>query len=94
MMKKFIQSKIASWGAFLLIVMWVILAIFTDEPWWGYISIFFAFMMTFCHLASLYLRKISIDAASKLDVISFVCGILMLVSFIIIYILESFFFKL
>lgn len=88
-MGKLLNSKPAAWGALILIVIWLIFALKTDEPWWGYLGIFFAFMMIFCHIASLYIERISKDASSKLDLIALICGVIFVVAEIVIYILET-----
>ena len=88
-MGRLLNSKPAAWGGLILIVIWLIFTLKTDEPWWGYLGIFFAFMMVFCHIASLYLERMSQAASRKLDLIAFICGVLFIVAIIVIYIVEA-----
>lgn len=81
-----LKMRVAAWGALVLIVMWLVFQLNTPEPWWSYISIFFAFMMTFCHLAALYVWKISKAASRKLDVVALVMGVLFVISLITLWI--------
>lgn len=86
-MNKILESKICSWIALLVVV---VATCFTFPMfrtyWWAFSVEFFAFMMVFCQLASLYLGKLSPVAGRKLRVCALVCGILTMVSFIAVYI--------
>ncbi len=86
-MGNILKMKSAAWGGLALMVVWLVYSFFVHSPWWGYISVFFAFMMVFCHLAALYVEKISSAASRKLDLLSFVMG----VHFIVAIIIEAFF---
>lgn len=88
------KSKTVAWIALLLIVVVLVLNVIVENAWWSFIDIFFAFMMMFCHLVSLYIEKFNKVSAGKLEMISFVCGILMIVAFIAEYVVESVIFKL
>ena len=46
-------------------------------------------MMVFSHLAALYLASMSKDASKKLDVIAMIFGILTVISFIVIFIIDQ-----
>ena len=83
------QSKGLAWGAMLLIVLVVIFTICMKyvESIWDYLSIFFAFMMVFCHLMALNLKKMSVNASKKLDIAAFIFGILTIAAIILIFIL-------
>lgn len=84
--RSFIESRIVSWIALFVIVLWIVMQLRTPDPWWTYLSIFFAFMMVFCHLAALYLFSISWRASHKLDSLSILCGILFVVALVATYI--------
>ena len=74
---KLIESKIAAWVA---LVMVVVLTCVTfpmfREYWWSFSVEFFAFMMVFSQLASLYLGRISPVAGKQLRMCALVFGIL------------------
>lgn len=84
-----VKSKELSWAALGFVLVWIVIQIRTPEPWWAYTCVFFAFMMVFCHLAALYIEKISFQASRKLDLISLICGILFILSLIAVYIAET-----
>ena len=85
------ESKTVAWLAMILVVILLVvmicLGMFNEV--WEYSSIFFAFMMVFCHLMALNLRKMSMAASRKLDVLSLIFGILTVVAVIVIYILAQ-----
>lgn len=83
------ESKTLAWGAMLLIVILVIFTICMRyvESIWDYLSIFFAFMMVFCHLMALSLRKMSLNASRKLDIAALIFGVLTILAIILIFIL-------
>ncbi len=55
MMRSILKMKSVAWGALVLVVVWLGFIIGTPAPWWTYTSVFFVFMMVFCHLAALYI---------------------------------------
>lgn len=83
------QSKWLAWAAMLLIVVVVIVTISMGYivSLWDYLSIFFAFMMVFCHLMALNLRRMSLNASKKLDMAAFIFGILTFLAITLIFIL-------
>lgn len=92
-MKKLIQSRIGAWIAFFLVFAVIIISIcsLTDisSQWWTLGDEFFAFMMVFLHLVSVYISKINRDAGRKLDVAAAICGVLLIVYLLIEYFLLS-----
>ncbi len=86
-MNKIINSKLAAWCALVLIVLVIILTFRVREEWWQFIDIFFAFMMIFTHLFSLYLKRLIGRAAATLDRCALIFGICFLISFIIEFII-------
>lgn len=88
---KLIESKIAAWVA---LVMVVVLTCVTfpmfREYWWSFSVEFFAFMMVFSQLASLYLGRISPVAGKQLRMCALVFGILALLAFIAVFIAFQF----
>lgn len=86
-MKKIIDSVWVSWGAFVIVVLFIILTFGMRGPWWSYFDIFFAFMMVFMHLMSVYIGKRLPGVGRQLDSVSFVMGCLMIISFIVEWIL-------
>lgn len=86
MKTKFIESKIMAWVAMILVAVVVVLSVVLRTPWYGLIDEFFCFLGVFAHLASLYLKRMSVQASRKLDVCALVCIVLAVVAFIIEYI--------
>lgn len=84
-MSKLVESKITAWIAILLSVALIVLSFLLHTPWWGFIAIFFCFIATFAHLASLYLKSMSVPAARKLETAALVCIILAVIGFIAEY---------
>lgn len=82
-MKNLLDSKIAAWSAFLLVILLIALTVVLRVEWWDYIDILFAFLMAFCHLLAVYFRKIP-DMSRKLDLAALVCGITSLVALIVL----------
>lgn len=81
-------SKGVAWAAFAIVVAAVVCAVCMPgfkHFWWQTFDIFFAFMMVFCHLAALYLYKMSLDASKKLDFLALIFGILAVIAFIVIF---------
>lgn len=81
-MNRLVNSKIVAWLALMLIIIVIITTFGLREVWWAFIDEFFAFMMIFCWLASLYLMKMSPFAAKKLQSIALVSGVLMILALI------------
>lgn len=82
-MKNLLKTKAAAWGELVLIVIWLVWMVSRHMQWWYFISVFFAFMMAFCHLAALYLYKTSSSASKKLDLVALVMGVLFIVAIIV-----------
>ncbi|HBY15938.1 MULTISPECIES: hypothetical protein [Bacteroidales] len=89
MMRSILKMKSVAWGALVLVVVWLGFIIGTPAPWWTYTSVFFVFMMVFCHLAALYIYKVSPRASRKLDVIAMIMGILFMVALIVMTIASA-----
>lgn len=87
---KLIESKIVAWVALALVMALIVMAMLLGTPWWGFIAIFFCFLGTFAHLASLYLRKMSRAASSKLELCALILIILSIIGFIVEYIVYNF----
>ena len=86
MMRSILKMKSVAWGALVLVVVWLGFIIGTPAPWWTYTSVFFVFI---CHLAALYIYKVSPRASRKLDVIAMIMGILFMVAFIVMTIASA-----
>lgn len=84
-MTRLLKSKVFAWIAMGLIIAVTGLAFKFCTGWWDFLSIFFAFMTVFCHLMSLYIEKMSRTAANKLEGVAMVCGLLMIVAFVVVY---------
>jgi len=87
-MGSILNMKSISWVALVLIVAWLVLQLNTPEPWWSYIAIFLAFMTVFCHLSSLYIKKVSNAASRKLDFIALIVGVMFIVSAVVLLIVK------
>lgn len=81
-MANILKSKAAAWGAFLLIILVIILTYGSRTVWWAFIDEFFAFMMIFCQLVAVYIMKLSPAAGKKLQICALVFGILMVLALI------------
>ncbi len=81
----FFKTKTGGWILFVIVVIWIISVVSIGEPWWSYLPVFFAFMSTFCNLASIYIAKISPVAAKKLNTIQTVLGVLFLIALFVVY---------
>ena len=87
-MNRLMKSKGAAWGGMLVMVVMTIACMVTPgvkEDWWELADVFFAFMMVFCHLASLYLEKLNQNASKRLDQLSMIFGIIAILAFVCIY---------
>ena len=92
-MRNILQSKIVAWVAMAVVVI-VIVATFSLRPaWWAFIDLFFAFMMVFCQLVSVYFLKLNLYVAKKLRIIAAICGLLMVISLIGEYIVYAILYK-
>lgn len=79
---KALSSKPAAWAAILLIAIVIAITFKLRTQWWCFIDIFFAFMMAFCHLTSLYLKRISVQASRQLEATAAVFGALFVAALI------------
>lgn len=61
-----LKSKTAAWLAMLIVIIVIAFTMPYRQAWWIFIDIFFAFMMVFSQLASLYIEKLNKYAAKKL----------------------------
>lgn len=86
---RLIESKTTAWIAMVLVVVLVVMAVICQLPWWDFIAIFFCFIGIFCHLSSLYLKRMSVHAASKLETIAIVCLILTVIGMVAIYFISN-----
>ncbi|MDE6578308.1 MAG: hypothetical protein K2J82_12460 [Muribaculaceae bacterium] len=88
-MHKLLESKAAAWCAFILVFVLVILSLTMlrswKEQWWTLLDEFFAFMMVFSQLVSVYMRKMNPVVGQKLSVMAAVFGGLMIISFFVEY---------
>lgn len=89
-MDKLLESKFTAWTAMFLVVALTIITGVMRFPWWAFISVFFLFMAVFCHLISLYLRKINRIIGTKLEVIALICIILAIIGFLVEYVIFNF----
>lgn len=79
-------AKILAWSAMILVVACIVLAFLLHLHTWTFVDIFFAFLMAFCHLLSVYMSKAK-GISRQLDMAALVCGVLMVVSLIVDYFL-------
>lgn len=88
-----LSSKTVGWIALILIFAAIVLSMTVPgvkKDWWEMSDIFFFFMMAFSHLASLYLNKISAQAAKTLDNYAFIFGLMGMIALVVIWILTHF----
>lgn len=91
-MSKILHSKLVAWIGFVIVVVATCVTFKTLKPyWWAFAADFFAFMTVFCHLASIYLCRISQTAGDKLQRCAAVFGVVAVVSIIAECIVFSFF---
>ena len=81
-MKNPLQSTLVAWIALAIVVLVIITTFQYRHAWWNFIDLFFAFMMVFCQLASLYIGRFNPYAGKTLRSIAGVCLILMVLAFI------------
>lgn len=79
---KLSESKCAAAGALVLVVLVIVLTFGLRPVWWAFIDEFFLFMMAFTFFVSVMFGKYNLNAKRKLQKISFICGILWIVSLI------------
>lgn len=72
-------SKILAWVAMAVILVCLVLTFIFHLEWWTFVDIFFAFMMAFCHLLSVYMAKVK-GISQQLDNAALICGVLMVIS--------------
>lgn len=84
-MNKLLKSKIVAWMALLLVIVVIIISFNPMAPWWSYSDEFFAFMMVFCQLVSVYIVSFSARAAHKLQMCAAVFGVLLIIALIAEY---------
>lgn len=84
------ESKSMAWGAMILIVGVIIIAMCTRvvSSAWEYTMLFLAFMAVFCHLASVLLSRMSLSASRKLDIAAIIFGGLSFIALIVVFILD------
>lgn len=85
---RLLKSKILAWIALFLCFVVLILSMAIPgikKEWWELTDIFFFFMMSFSHIAALYLEKMSVQASRTLDKFAFVFGLLGIISLIVVY---------
>ena len=81
-MKNPLQSTLVAWIALAIVVVVIVTTFQFRQAWWNFIDLFFAFMMVFCQLASLYIGRFNYYAGRTLRTIAFICLVLMVLSFI------------
>lgn len=65
-----------------LVILIIIVTFGLRQVWWAYIDVFFAFMMVFSQLVSLYIEPLSLSSAKKLRNCAMLFGVLMILSLI------------
>ncbi len=78
--KKKALSRILAWIILVAVVVAICLT-FPRTPWWCYLDVFFAFMMAFCNLLSVYMDRLP-GISRQLGVCSLVFLVLMIVALI------------
>lgn len=81
-MKNPLNSRLIAWVAFAIVIIVIVTTFEYRQAWWSFIDLFFAFMMVFCWLVSLYLGRFNPYAGKKLQSISAICLVLMILAFI------------
>ena len=85
-MKNPLQSTFVAWIALAIVVIVIVTSFEYRQAWWSFFDLFFAFMMVFCQLISLYIKRFNPYAGKKLQVIAFIFLILAVIAFIVEYI--------
>lgn len=81
-MKNPLQSTLVAWIALAIVVAVIITTFEYRQAWWSFIDLFFAFMMVFCQLAGLYIKRFNFYAGKMLQNIAAVCFVLAILAFI------------
>lgn len=81
-MKNPLQSTLVAWIAMAIVVLVIITTFEYRQAWWSFIDLFFAFMMVFCQLAGLYIKRFNPYAGKTLQSIAMICLVLMILAFI------------
>lgn len=81
-MKNPLQSTFVAWIALAIVIIVIVTTFQYRQNWWSFIDLFFAFMMVFCQLAALYIKRFNPYAGKTLQSIAAVCLILMILAFI------------
>ena len=89
-MKNPLESTLVAWIAMVIVVIVIIITYQYRQAWWSFIDLFFAFMMVFCQLAGLYIKRFNPYAGKTLQSISAICFALMILAFIGEYIAYQF----
>lgn len=77
-----LQSKFVAWIALAIVVIVIVTTFQFRQAWWDFFDLFFAFMMVFCQLVSLYISRFNRFAAKKLQTIAFIFLVLTVIAFI------------
>ena len=87
---KLTQSKPLAVIALLIVVIAVIVTVVLRmiSAWWEYSTLFCAFMMAFCHLMALNLKKMSVRAADQLDRCALMFAILAVIGVVVLCIVN------
>ena len=81
-MKNPLQSTVVAWISLAIVVGVIVITFQYRQAWWSFIDLFFAFMMVFCQLAGLYIKRFNPYAGKTLQTISAICLVLMIIAFI------------
>ena len=81
-MKNPLQSTFVAWIALAIVVIVIITTFQYRQAWWSFIDLFFAFMMVFCQLVGLYIKRFNLYAGKTLQNIAAICLVLMVLAFI------------
>lgn len=81
-MKNPLDSTLVAWVAMAIVVIVIVTTFQYRQAWWSFIDLFFAFMMVFCQLAGLYIKRFNPYAGKTLQRISAICLGLMILAFI------------
>ena len=81
-MKNPLQSKFVAWIALAIIIIVIVTTFQFRQAWWAFFDLFFAFMMVFCQLVSLYIVRFNPYAGKKLQTFAFLFLILTVLAFI------------
>lgn len=92
-MKNPLQSTLVAWIAMIIVVIVIITTFEYRQNWWSFIDLFFAFMMVFCQLAGLYIKRFNPYAGKTLQSISAICLVLMILAFIGEYVVYQVMYK-